>query len=851
MSQNDSKKRMLRSITQTKRSCSSLLPRLASICTLASPFAAGSYPLSIPPAATFVSSPGFIRRRHDIRAASSQQRLSASGLALASFGNQRGHHPILESGTLFGGAIGHRRGPSTSLSQSISSSHSETETKSGRMDEIDTNDSSSDSAAEYFDTQKFDAYEAAIEEIISKRNVVRDFKKNEADLTSVKARLVERKRRLPSWGIEEYLQPEKKRGEGGSINNNNDDENLPVVAKVNGEQQQQQQQQHSEEAAAIIEFPDTKQKLRERSNLYLSATNTTSQHHKLSTVLLAHLADHCAKNRSPEPLYIAWEKILEQGLMPLSRTLSTYLYVLSLEGDNEDDGDRKNNDNNSSQERDIAAEVAMFHDALYEPTEKTITLLVKSLVRRGDARGAEALLDGIADGPLGQLRHRTTSPILKLYCQRGEIDAALRLYHRMRTTSRVKMDAATYADFIAAVAEQGYFRSDSECILGAEDLGYERSCGPELLDALITEMAEDVMDISEESARVLRNGLAAGFRESGLTTLSDSEGMKPTATPSDNGALVADRVSIDKDTAKCPATGTTLRLIVLEQSQRVHVHDTLLEMAREKSKEYTSKLAAKGRATKDAAEKAEQATQILTEFSQWLDNREGKPYTAIVDGANVAYFGWGKINVHQLVHMVEALENQGEHPLVVFPQKYTWKKFHLRKGVIQVLQDEELELINRLKEKDQMYVVPPMCLDDLYWMLASVSNQTTSTSGETIAQMAVPKNDASGRFPGLRPLVISNDKMRDHKMDLLEERAFRRWCCSHIVNYNFTDFIENSWEEREIRFCAADLFSDEIQGNERANGDGDGGGGGGSGMVWHFPVSEWDANERFCLRLPA
>jgi arginine repressor len=51
---------------------------------------------------------------------------------------------------------------------------------------------------------------------------------------------------------------------------------------------------------------------------------------------------------------------------------------------------------NDQLERDVSAEVAMFHDAIYEPTEKTITLLVKSLVRRGDAAGAEALLDNIA-----------------------------------------------------------------------------------------------------------------------------------------------------------------------------------------------------------------------------------------------------------------------------------------------------------------------------------------------------------------------------------------------------------------------------------------------------------------------
>ena len=63
-------------------------------------------------------------------------------------------------------------------------------------------------------------------------------------------------------------------------------------------------------------------------------------------------------------------------------------------------------------------------------------------------------------------------------------------------------------------------------------------------------------------------------------------------------------------------------------------------------------------------------------------------------------------------------------------------------------------------------------------MLASVSDQLTSTGGRSIH---VPKNNEQGRFPGPRPMVIINDKMRDHKMDLIDKRAFRWWCCSHIV----------------------------------------------------------------------
>jgi len=702
-------------------------------------------------------------------------------------------------------------------------------------------ESSSNSEGEYFDEGEFASFKDAVESIISKRNVMRDFRKNEEDLIVVKEHLLDDRRKLPQWGIAEFLPPK----ESGSDNNDNNNNNEGGFTTT--------KEKEDADADAVV-VPYVKQKLRQRSETYLHRTGLTPQQHKLATILLAHLADHCAKKSSPGPLRVAWEKVLEAGCTPLSRTLSTYLYVLGLESSETDDND----DDNDDDKRDIVAEVATLHDALYEPTEKTTTLLVKSLVSRGDAAGAESLLSTIADGPLGEtLRHRTTSPLLQLYCAKGEIGSALRLYHKMRTTSRVKMDAATYADFIAAVAEHGYFGRDSECIVGAEDLGYYNrgeevggvggACGAELMDALIAEMAEDVLDIDEASARVLRDGFAKGFEgvtsatTTTTTTNTTTTTMEPAATSLlDEGTLVAHRVAIDNATARCPATRAALRLITIEDSQRRHVHDTLLVMAREKSIEYTARLAAKGRSTADNAEKAEQATRMLAEFSEWLDARDGEPYTAIVDGANVAYYGWGRVNVHQLMHMVDALEKQGENVLVVFPKKYTWKKFHLRKGVVQVLKDEELEFLEGLEEKGKMYVVPPMCLDDLYWMLASVSNQTKSANGRTIH---VPKSNAQGRFPGPRPMVISNDKMRDHKMDLLDERAFRRWCCSHIVNYDFEEFIEDHTEERAIHFRAADVFSDEIQGNAV-----DGGGG---RTVWHFPVSEWDGNERFCLRLPA
>ena len=144
--------------------------------------------------------------------------------------------------------------------------------------------------------------------------------------------------------------------------------------------------------------------------------------------------------------------------------------------------------------------------------------------------------------------------------------------------------------------------------------------------------------------------------------------------------------------------------------------------------------------------------------------------------------------------------------------------------------------MEELKESNQMYIVSSRCLDDYYWMLSSVSEQTKSSAGMSLD--VLPNNEEK-RCPGVRPMLITNDQMRDHKLELLEPRLFRRWFSCHIVNYNFAPFVTDSYEDREISFSTADLFSREIQGNNNK-----------SSMVWHIPVTEWDKNDRFCLCVP-
>jgi len=182
--------------------------------------------------------------------------------------------------------------------------------------------------------------------------------------------------------------------------------------------------------------------------------------------------------------------------------------------------------------------------------------------------------------------------------------------------------------------------------------------------------------------------------------------------------------------------------------------------------------------------------------------------------------------------------------LVIVPSKYLRRTFVILRGglsVEQVVNDREMAIIEGLRERGCLYFVPPSCLDDYYWMLASVSDQAASRKGANLD--VDPEND-DGRWPGTRPMLITNDQMRDHKLELLEPRLFRRWYASHIVNYSFTGFADDQCFDNEIGFSTVDFFSREIQSNPSPSA------GNPVGTAWHFPVSDWNGSERFCVRIP-
>jgi len=569
-----------------------------------------------------------------------------------------------------------------------------------------------------------------------------------------------------------------------------------------------------------------------QKELFCEASSLTPAQQKLALRVLGYIGNYCAKKRACLPLRVGWHKLKEMGAPPRENVLSTYLYGLAL-------AEERDEEVTTSEEVSISLpeEVATFHDSLFQPTEKTLTLRIKVLVQKGDAVGAERLLEMMPsnkDG--GDFRLRTYLPILELYCEQGDIGSALGLYKRMRRAPGVHFNAENYSLLISAIADRGFFRDDSAPIDGAADIGYSPAMGSQLLSALISEMAEDVLEITSSCASQMRTAFIEGFGLNLDDEAKEQFNEDPSVVaPSSPFDLVVDRVCVDEETAICPRTNATLRLIALDKAQRSQLHDTLEEMANSQYAEYDEKLKQRKQIVEENDEGY--AAKQLRNFAEWIDGRDGDPYTAIVDGANVAFFGRGVVEYHHVKAVVEGLEKMGENVLVIMPQKYLQRKFYIRKGNVQDLNDRDWSIVEDLIEKEKVYEVRKRCLDDYYWMLASVSDQTAARKG---MEIDVPPNNPEGRWPGLRPIIVSNDQMRDHKLELLQPRLFRRWVSSFIIKYDFTSVVDEKWDEREVIFSPAEHFSREIQENSCPDGQ----------MTWHFPVSEWGKDERFCIKLP-
>ena len=264
---------------------------------------------------------------------------------------------------------------------------------------------------------------------------------------------------------------------------------------------QQQHQQHQQQEKNDPQQQIFEQQLNGQQQKFMQKAGFTPEQYQIVKRAFNVLSMECAKVGNYDCIHVAWEKMKEAGIIPSREAMNTYLYltgtmsssfssssmtrnryepssfsnnnnnlsaVMNILGDpNDDDETNHGNDSNKASSSlsssrakqkniDIPTEMAIFHDLLFEPTEKSISLRVKKLVSQGHAKDAEYLLDSFPSHDDARLR--TFLPIVKLYCEQGDITSALRLFTRMRDEPTVTLEPENYVLLLSSMMENGCFR---------------------------------------------------------------------------------------------------------------------------------------------------------------------------------------------------------------------------------------------------------------------------------------------------------------------------------------------------------------------------------------------------------
>jgi pentatricopeptide repeat protein len=451
---------------------------------------------------------------------------------------------------------------------------------------------------------------------------------------------------------------------------------------------------------------------------------------KIASGAMFQVTNMCARNGKGLPLEVIWAKVKECGmtdklllhnLLYVSATFSTgsaqsrrkrrskYGHLVGitsildvLDPDTDDQGE------DDDDIIDLTDEIAIYHDLLYEPTEQSINIRVRLLVAQGKAKEAERLLNEHSDGE-ADLRLRSYSPVLRLFLELGDFSSALNLYKEMQKMSTVHLDVETYIYLLAGFAEKGQLCVGAEPIENAKSLGYKCDSGPRLLDEIVEEMKSEVFEIAEPSAKRLYNAIASGFPDSGLSEAGFHSSLnEPKLATKDE--LLASRVRIDLSTGICPLSGVKLQLIQLTEDEKTKLIQGILSLAKSEYDRFHEKHKRWKSSGQDSAD------ENLIKYYNWLDQREGDPFTILIDGANVGYYNQnfedGRFSYHQIKFVVDYLEQLGENPLVVLPNKYARDTFTVTQAIAgsvireQQLTVQEMAIRNDLWRREKLVRVP-------------------------------------------------------------------------------------------------------------------------------------------------
>ncbi|CAM9587721.1 unnamed protein product [Chrysoparadoxa australica] len=158
--------------------------------------------------------------------------------------------------------------------------------------------------------------------------------------------------------------------------------------------------------------------------------------------------------------------------------------------------------------------------------------------------------------------------------------------------------------------------------------------------------------------------------------------------------------------------------------------------------------------------------EMLEEFDAYMARRK-KPPTMIFDAANI---GWHNKEVSDGVYRFDQVEKiyqqcleLGYEVLLIIPARYSQGQYipSVNKKHRQHRSGKDASIIRKWRRDGVLYECNHGTDDDWYWIYASVA-----------------RDDAM-------PLVITNDKMRDHKEPLIVNRhqqPFKSWYYSQVVS---------------------------------------------------------------------
>ena len=253
-------------------------------------------------------------------------------------------------------------------------------------------------------------------------------------------------------------------------------------------------------------------------------------------------------------------------------------------------------------------------------------------------------------------------------------------------------------------------------------------------------------------------------------------------------AVTPELISID-DSGRCPACQCLLKSIELTTEQRA----TIL---RQVDEVLASGKGEKGNSKVDGAAKFE-------EFKQYLQHEAGAA-DVIIDGANVGFYMQRpdrnpstSLNFSQIDRVVRHFKEQNKRILLVLHERhFHWKRLKDR--------PKWTRYIKRWDDAKILYRTPTHMNDDWFWLYACLYSSSN----------------------GKRPIVVTNDLMRDHHFKMLSRRYFLQWRERHVVNFVFPSRADTA----APIFIFPQSYSSRIQSHDATEE--------GAPIRWHFPVQQ-------------